>query len=105
MSMLIMVGEEKELQDLTITRLLEAWIHGRTGGRLRNLRIHKIGDQVCVSAIAPSYHVRQLAERAALSLDVRHRLQLEIDVLSTINLPEPDFEDSADRATDDANSF
>ena len=91
MSMLIMIGEENALQDLTITELLEARIHGRTGGRLRYLRVHEIGDQVCVSAAAPSYHVRQLAEQAAMSVVARDRLQLEIDVLSTLNSGEADF--------------
>jgi hypothetical protein len=97
MSMLIMVGEESALQDLTITELLEARIHGRTGGRLRFLRVHEIGNQVCVSAAAPSYHVRQLAEQAALSLIARDYLQLEIDVLSSINWGEPEFERSTPR--------
>lgn len=105
MSMLIMFGNEDALQDLSVTELLEARIHGRTGGRLRYLRIHEIGDQVCISAAAPSYYVRQLAEQAALSLVAPAHLQLEIDVLSTMNCGEPIFEHRADRITAGANSF
>jgi hypothetical protein len=105
MSMLIMVGEEEAFQNLTIAELLHARIQGRTAGRLRYLRIHEIGDQVCVCAAAPSYYVRQLAEQAALSVVARDHLQLEIDVLSTINCGEPGFEQRTDRKTDSANSF
>jgi len=103
--MLIMVGEEEVFQNLTIAELLEARIQGRTAGRLRYLRINEIGDQVCVSAAAPSYYVRQLAEQAALSLVARDHLQLEIDVLSTINCGESGFERKTDSKTDSANSF
>src|SRR5262249_24865577 len=104
MSMLIMVGEGNPIQDLTTTELLEARIHGRTGRRLRQLRVHKIGDRECVSAAAPSYHVRQLAEQAALALVARDRLQLEIAVLSTINWREPDCVHGTDRPTDNADA-
>jgi hypothetical protein len=102
MSMLIMVGDEDALQDLTITELLEVRLHGRTAGRLRYLRVHEVGDQVCVSAAAPSYYVRQLAEQAALSLVARERLQLEIEVLSTVNCGEPKFDYRTDGTIDDA---
>ena len=104
MSMLIMVGEEDEFQDLTITELLKALIHRRTGGRLRYLRVDEIGDQVCVSAVAPSYHVRQLAEQSVLPFVARDRLQLEIDVFPTTDWREPDSEHRTELATEKADS-
>jgi len=56
----------------------------RTGGRLRSLRVGTVGNQICVWGEAPTYHVRQLAEQAAISLVAANRLQLEIEVIPTL---------------------
>jgi len=56
----------------------------RTGGRLRSLRVGMVGTQLCVWGAAPTYHVRQLAEQAALSVVPADRLQLEIEVVPAL---------------------
>lgn len=56
----------------------------RTGGRLRSLRVGMVGTQLCVWGAAPTYHVRQLAEQAALSVIPADRLQLEIEVVPAL---------------------
>lgn len=99
MSSLSKVAADDPARTLPSLELLEARIHDRTGGRLQYLKIHKIGEQVCVSGAAPSYHVRQLAEHAALSLVARERLQLEIDVLSILHWYEPEFQHRTGRFT------
>ena len=44
---------------------------------------------------APTYHVRQLAEQAALSLVPVHRLQLEIEVVPALQWHERAMADDA----------
>jgi len=45
---------------------LERWIDGRTGGRVRNLRVESIDGRVIVHGCSGTYHVRQLALAAVL---------------------------------------
>jgi hypothetical protein len=79
------------LQSLSVAEKLEARIHARTAGRLRFLRVRSVADRICVWGAAPTYHVRQLAEQAALSFMPADRLQLEIEVLPAHPLPSPEF--------------
>lgn len=65
----------------------------RTGGRLRSLRVGMVGTQFCVWGAAPTYHVRQLAEQAALSVVPADRLQLEIEVVPALQWHERALED------------
>lgn len=67
----------------------------RTGGRLRSLRVGMVGTQLCVWGAAPTYHVRQLAEQAALSVVPANRLQLEIEVVPALQWHERALEDDA----------
>ncbi|MFN0055024.1 MAG: hypothetical protein ACKV0T_22865 [Planctomycetales bacterium] len=91
MSMLTMIGEETDLNELMLEDVLYSRIHGATAGRLRFLRVITIGEQVCVWAAAPTYHVRQLAEQAAIALVPADRLQLEIEVVPILKLHEREF--------------
>src|SRR6185369_11643385 len=59
---------------------LEMRLQTRTGGRLRFLAIELVGSRVRINAAAPSYHVRQLAEQAALRILPAARLELSIEV-------------------------
>jgi hypothetical protein len=60
---------------------LETRIHSRTGRRLRYLTIEFIAGRTRISALAPSYHVRQLAEQAALDLLPADQVELDVHVL------------------------
>jgi hypothetical protein len=73
--------------DLTKNRL-EMRLQSRTGGRLRFLAVEFIAGRISIRAVAPSYHVRQLAEQTALELHSADRLDLEIQVRSYANLRE-----------------
>lgn len=52
----------------------------QTGGRLRNLRVHFLGDRARVAGMATSYYVRQLAEQAAIRVVSADRVEFAIDV-------------------------
>lgn len=60
---------------------LETRIHSRTGRRLRDLTIEFIAGRTRISALAPSYHVRQLAEQATLDLLPADQVELDVHVL------------------------
>ena len=76
-----MLSQSESTLGLTI-EVLEARIQSRTGYRLRNLTVEPRGEQIRIAASAPTYHVRQLAERAALELFPAEQLALAIDVTS-----------------------
>lgn len=59
---------------------LEIRLKSATGGRLRFLRVVKIAGRFRVIATSPSYHVRQLAEQAALSQLAADQLELYVHV-------------------------
>ena len=61
---------------------LETRIHSRTGRRLRNLTIEFFAGRTRISALAPSYYVRQLAEQAVLDLLPADQVELDIHVLA-----------------------
>lgn len=67
------------VDDLTL-EMLEGRLQARTGGRLAQLRVWDAGDLFCVSATAPSYYVRQLAEQTLMSLLPDRHLCFEIEV-------------------------
>ncbi len=70
--------------DLTRNRL-EMRLQSRTGGRLRFLAVEFIAGRISIRAVAPSYHVRQIAEQSALELHSADRLDLDIQVRSRSN--------------------
>jgi hypothetical protein len=74
-----LLRQERQVEDEIVARLML-----RTGGRLRSLRVGTVGNRLCVWGSAPTYHVRQLAEQAALSLMPASRLQLEIEVVPAL---------------------
>lgn len=61
---------------------LEDRIRLRTDRRLRGLSISRDCGQVFVSGRAPSFYVRQLAEKAAMELLPADQLRLKIEVAS-----------------------
>lgn len=69
---------------------LESRIHSRTGRRLRDLTIEFIaGGRTRISALAPSYHVRQLAEQAILTLLPADQIELDVHVLAQFPTRKP----------------
>lgn len=66
--------------DPTLADAIAGGIRRRTGGRLRNLEIQFEGSRFCVTGMAASYHVRQLAEQAALGVLTADRLRFAIRV-------------------------
>jgi len=60
---------------------LDNRLQSQSGGRLRHLAVEFIGGRVRITAVAPSYHVRQLAKRAALTFFPADQLDLAIKVL------------------------
>jgi len=88
---ILMTSEESSLKAFSVDERLEARIHARTAGRLRFPRVRSVADRICVWGAAPTYHVRQLAEQAAVSFVPRERLQLEIEVLPAAPGPSLDF--------------
>ena len=59
---------------------LKQHIEKRTYRRLRQLEVTSFGGRLAVSAKARSYHIRQLAERAALELVHVSKIDLSIRV-------------------------
>lgn len=70
-------------------------IQSHTGGRLRNLRIHVLGERARIAGMAASYHVRQLAEQAALLVLPADFLEFAIDVESAERAADQERDDSA----------
>ena len=97
MSQLTMIGEEADLSDLMLEDVLYAKIHGATAGRLRFLKVVTVGDQVCVWAAAPSYHVRQLAEQA---VQIRRLAAEKHSTIVAHNYLFPEFHELADKVGD-----
>ena len=62
------------------TEALESRIQTAAGGRLRSLHVAFVGGRFRVIATCPSYHVRQLAERAALDQLPADHLELYVHV-------------------------
>lgn len=62
------------------TERLEMCVQAATGGRLRSLHVAFVGGRYRVIATCPSYHVRQLAEQAALSQHPADQLELYVHV-------------------------
>jgi len=63
---------------------IEDRIRSRTSGRLRNLSVQVDSGRARVTAQVASYHVRQLAEQAALDVLSADQLDLSIQVSRTI---------------------
>jgi hypothetical protein len=66
-------------RDATV-EALEVRLKSATGGRLRFLRVAYVAGRFRVIATSPSYHVRQLAEQAALSQLPADQLELYVHV-------------------------
>lgn len=64
----------------SVAAQIRSRIQLHTGGRLRNLRIHVLGERARIAGMAASYHVRQLAEQAALLVLPADSLEFAIDV-------------------------
>jgi hypothetical protein len=59
---------------------LETRIKSATGSRLKFLRVAFVAGRFRIIATCPSYHVRQLAEQAALGLLPADQLELYVHV-------------------------
>ena len=59
---------------------LEIRLKSATGGRLRFLRVAYVAGRFRVIATSPSYHVRQLAEQAALGQLPADQLEFYVHV-------------------------
>ena len=71
---------ESEVDRDAAAEALEIRLRTATGGRLRFLRVAYVMGRFRVIATCPSYHVRQLAEQAALGLLPAERLELYVHV-------------------------
>ena len=74
-----MTQTHKELQ----RRLeeIEGWVHRRTGGAIRDLRVEVRADGYVISGRATSYYTRQLAEQAALDVSGSSDIYDEIEII------------------------
>ena len=86
-SVIVDLDCEFELARVTLDNRLQT----RTGRRLRHLTVAPAAGRIRISAVAPLYHVRQLAEQAALTVLPAEQLDLAIEVSAH---PQP-FEDAA----------
>ena len=59
---------------------LEIRLKSATAGRLRRLRVVYVAGRFHIIATSPSYHVRQVAEQAALALLPADQLELYVHV-------------------------
>ncbi len=60
---------------------LERLVHGRTGSRIRDLRVEVLDDEVILTGRATSYYAKQLATCAALPVISPRTLTNAIDVV------------------------
>jgi hypothetical protein len=68
---------------------LEMRMQSAAGGRLRSLHVAYVAGRFKVIATCPSYHVRQLAEQAALGHLSADQLELYVHVLPPPKMHEP----------------
>ena len=74
---------------MDLEKVLVRSISERTGGRVRSLKVHILGERVILRGWASSYHVVQLAIAGlfetfhAMNLDRPDEVDLDIDVLPT----------------------
>jgi hypothetical protein len=66
--------------DQSLVCRLERLVHGRTGSRIRDLRVEVVGDAVVLTGRAASYYAKQLATHAALAEIAPRVLTNSIDV-------------------------
>ena len=71
---------ESDLDRDAAAEALTIRLKSATGGRLRFLRVGYVAGRFRVIATCPSYHVRQLAEQAALALFPADQLDLYVHV-------------------------
>ena len=60
---------------------LEHFVHARTNGMVRNLRVTVIGNEVTLSGLAPTYYTKQLATHAVFNAADGVTLINSIDVV------------------------
>ena len=72
------VGAE-ELSDLVLR--VERLVQGRTGSRIRDLRVDASSDEVILTGRASSYYAKQLATHAAMGEIAPRLLTNAIDVV------------------------
>ena len=75
-----LLSESDRVWDLA-TEALENSMQSAAGGRLHSLKVAFVAGRFRVCATCPSYHVRQLAEKAALRLLPPDQLELYVQVL------------------------
>lgn len=69
------------------TEALEMRMQSATGGRLRSLHVAFVAGRFRVIAMCPSYHVRQIAEQAALGQVSADQLELYVHVAPQARVP------------------
>jgi hypothetical protein len=69
------------------TEALELRMQSATGGRLRSLHVACVDGRFRVIATCPSYHVRQIAEQAALGQFSSDQLELYVQVSPPVRDP------------------
>jgi hypothetical protein len=68
-------------EELALVSRLERLVHGRTGSRIRDLRVEVLDDEVVLTGRAASYYAKQLATHAALGEIAPRVLTNAIDVV------------------------
>jgi hypothetical protein len=66
--------------DEELTARLERIVQTRTGGRVRDLRIDLLQDQVIVTGVVPTYYTKQLVTHAVLEEVKDRSLSNAVDV-------------------------
>ena len=59
---------------------IESQVFAKLGGRLHELTLDEVDDQVVIRGRAASYHVKQLAQHEVMSLTTRPILHNRIEV-------------------------
>lgn len=67
-------------EDRVSVPALQAEIHQKTGGRVRNLRVYRTEEGLVLTGLSGTFYAKQLAQHAALELEPQVRLVNDITV-------------------------